>query len=110
MLYNNLSVILQGAPAGGGGLGGMIFLPIMLLVFYFFMIRPQQKKAKEQNNFLGNLKKGDKVVTIGGIHGTITQIDDNNSMLVQIDQNTKIRIDKSAVSLDFTKAANYINA
>lgn len=110
MLHSYLNIILEAQKPPGGGIGGMIFLPIMLIVFYFFMIRPQQKKAKEQNNFLGNLKKGDKIVTIGGIHGTITQMDDNNTMLVQIDQNTKIRIDKSAVSLDFTKAANYINA
>lgn len=102
--------MLQGAGGAAGGLGGMIFLPVMLLIFYFFMIRPQQKKAKEQNNFLENLKKGDKIVTIGGVHGTINSIEENSSMLVQIDQNTKIRIDKSAVSLDFTKAANYINA
>lgn len=70
----------------------------------FFMIRPQSKKAKEQKTFLDGLKKGDKVVTIGGIHGKVLKVADD-SFLIEVDASTKLKIEKSAVSYDFTKAA-----
>lgn len=87
----------------GGGFEFLIFIGLFFLILYFFMIRPQTKKSRDQRNFLSNLKKGDRIVTIGGIHGKILQ-DDEDTFLVEIDQNTKIRIEKSVISLDFTKA------
>lgn len=69
---------------------------LLLLVFYFFMIRPQQKKAKEERVFRENLQKGDKVSTIGGVHGQVESIEDN-TVLVRVDTNTKIRFDKGAL-------------
>ncbi len=90
-----------GAPSGGLS---WIFLPAMLIVFYFFLIRPQQKKAKEQTLFLDNMQKGDKVVTMGGIHGKIVGIDQNDMILLQIDEGTKIKINKAAISQEYTKA------
>jgi preprotein translocase subunit YajC len=71
-------------------------LGLMVLIFYFFMIRPQMKKQKELKNFRENLKAGDKVVTIGGIHGKILEVSDT-TVLVQA-EGTKLRFDKSAIA------------
>ncbi len=93
-----LIVLLQdGAQSGlGGGAANMIFLVGILAVFYFFMIRPQQKRAKEDRLFREGLQKGDKVMTIGGIHGKVVSIDEG-AALVQIDEGVKIRISKTAL-------------
>lgn len=66
-------------------------------VFYFFMIRPQQKKAKEQKELLAGIKKGDEVVTIGGMHGKVYQVDDT-TVTLDLDKGVKLTFDKSAVS------------
>lgn len=68
----------------------------MLVVFYFFMIRPNLKKQKEQKNFRANLKQGDKIVTIGGIHGKILEVTDTTVLINS--EGTKIRMEKSAIS------------
>jgi preprotein translocase subunit YajC len=83
----------------------MQFLPIVLIivVFYFFMIRPQMKKAKDHKKFIEELKKGDKVVTSAGIHGKIVDLNET-TFLIEVEGGTKIRFDKSAVSLDASKA------
>ena len=73
----------------------------MLIVFYMFFIRPQQKKAKDGQKFLEALKKGDKVVTIGGVHGRILK-DEDTTFLIEVDTNVKIRVEKSSVSMDAT--------
>lgn len=80
------------------GEGGMqlVMLVLILGVFYFFMIRPQMKRQKELKNFRENLTVGDKVVTIGGIHGKILEVNDTN-VLLSCD-GAKIRVEKSAVS------------
>lgn len=96
---------LQAAPAGGT-FTPLIFMAGMFAVLYFFMIRPQQKKAKEQREWVDNLQKGDKVVTISGIHGIVTQVSpDNPIVVVQISANTNVKMDKSAISLDMSKSA-----
>ena len=74
----------------------LLILGLMVLIFYFFMIRPQMKKQKELKNFRENLKAGDKVVTIGGIHGKILEVSDT-TVLVQA-EGTKLRFDKSAIA------------
>jgi preprotein translocase subunit YajC len=76
----------------------------IFLVMYFFMIRPQTKKAKEQNLFLDNLKKGDRVVTVSGVHGKISSID-GSAMMLEIDANVKVKVEKAGISLDYTKTA-----
>jgi len=81
-----------------------IMMAAMFAVIYFFMIRPQSKKAREQKNFINEIKKGDKVVTIGGIHGKVAKVDDD-SFLIDVDNTTKLRIEKSVISIEFTKAA-----
>ena len=101
-----LLVFLQGegaAPAAGGGMaGGSSFLIMMLLLFvvmYFFMIRPQQKKQKDIKKMRESLQKGDKIITAGGIYGTIPEMKDQYFM-VEIDNGVKIRIDRNMVYRD----------
>jgi preprotein translocase subunit YajC len=80
----------------GQGMQSLLMLGLMVLIFYFFMIRPQMKKQKDLKNFRENLKAGDKVVTIGGIHGKILEVSDT-TVLVQA-EGTKLRFDKSAIA------------
>ncbi|MGC8824124.1 MAG: preprotein translocase subunit YajC [Bacteroidales bacterium] len=77
------------------------FLPLLLIivVFYFFMIRPQMKRQKELKKFREALKKGDKVITTGGIYGKIVDIEDH-TVLLEVDNNVKIRVDKVAILKD----------
>jgi len=76
-----------------------MFIPLVLIfvVFYFFIIRPQKKKEDARKKMVEAVRKGDKVVTIGGIHGSVTQVDEN-TVLIQADTNTKLRVEKSALS------------
>jgi preprotein translocase subunit YajC len=85
----------------------MSFLPLILIavVFYFFMIRPQTKRMKEQKSFITNLKKGDKIVTVGGIHGKIAEINDDTFMM-EIENGVKMKIDRVSVSLEASKKLN----
>lgn len=85
------------ASAAGGGFGMLIPLVLIVIIMYFFMIRPQNKKQKETEKMLAALKKGDKVVTIGGIHGTITSTKEN-TVVLKVDDNTKIEFNRSAIS------------
>ncbi|MBM3916015.1 MAG: preprotein translocase subunit YajC [Sphingomonadales bacterium] len=80
----------------GGGANQLVMIILMIGVFYFFMIRPQMKKQKELKKFREGLKAGDKIVTIGGIHGKILEISEN-TVLIQ-SEGTKLRIEKAAVS------------
>lgn len=104
MLLN--SIILM-APAQPGQSPIMSFLPILLIivVFYFFMIRPQMKKQKDQNKFRQEIKKGDKVVTIAGIHGKIAEIQDTTFTL-EIEGGVRMKIEKSAISMENSMALN----
>ncbi|TDE16457.1 preprotein translocase subunit YajC [Dyadobacter psychrotolerans] len=89
------------AQAAAGGDQAMIYQVVMWVgiigVFYFFMIRPQQKKAKEQKSLLGNLKKGDMVVTIGGIHARIYTVEEA-TVTLELDKGVKLTVEKSAIS------------
>ena len=78
-----------------------IMLALIFVVMWFFMIRPQKKQQKELQNFRDSLKKGDKVVTIGGIYGTVAEIKEE-SVLIEVDNNVKIRVSKQALVKDFT--------
>lgn len=86
-----------------GGINPQFFLfGGMLIVFYLFFIRPQQKKTKDQKKFLEEIKKGSSIVTIGGIHGKITAVEDS-TIILEIDKGARIKIEKSSVSMDATK-------
>ena len=97
--------ILQAAAPAAGQTGGrlqmLIMFALVFVVFWFFMIRPQRKQQKELQNFRDSLKKGDKVVTIGGIYGTVCEIKED-SVLIEVDNNVKIRVSKQALVKDFS--------
>ncbi len=98
---NALTIMLQAAAAESKS-GGWEFIGMMVLIFgvmYFFMIRPQQKRQKELNKFRNSLEKGQKIVTIGGLYGTIKEVKENY-VLVEVDNNVTLRFDKSAISRD----------
>ncbi len=100
------STFLQAAAAGGGGSPFQFFgmLALMFVVFYFFLIRPQQKKQKEAQAFASSMKVGDKIITVGGIHGKIVAINEDNTYTIQVDGPTRIKIEKSAVNAEASKA------
>jgi preprotein translocase subunit YajC len=91
----------QGAEGSGGGNSFLSFLPLLLIivVFYFFFIRPQMKKSKEQKKFRESLKRGDKVITIGGVHGRIAEMDDT-TVTLDVGNQVRITFEKSAVAMD----------
>ncbi len=101
----NTFTILQTAQAAqpqGGGWQMWIMLALIFVVMWFFMIRPQRKQQKELQNFRDSLKKGDKVVTVGGIYGTVCEIKEG-TVLIEVDNNVKIRVSKNALVKDFTE-------
>lgn len=92
-----------GSPTGQGW-STIIMLVLIFVVMWFFMIRPQRKQQKELQAFREGLKKGDKVVTAGGIYGTVVEIKEA-SLLLEVDKDVKIRVAKTSVSKDFESAA-----
>lgn len=82
--------------AQGSSWSGLLMIVLIFVIFWLFFIRPQNKRNKEQQQFRENLKKGDKIVTIGGIHGKVDEVRDN-TVLVIVDGNTKIEFEKSAI-------------
>jgi len=99
-----IATILLQAAGGGFDYRTMITFGLIAVVFYFFMIRPQVKKQKDQKKYVNELKKGDRVITTAGIHGRIIDVAET-TFLVEVD-NGKIRFDKSAISLEASKALN----
>jgi preprotein translocase subunit YajC len=88
----------QSTDAAGGIVGFVVPLVLIFVVFYFIIYRPQQKREQQHQEMVNNLSKGDQIVTVGGIHGTVRRIDDD-SVLAQVDSNgVKIRIDKQAIA------------
>ncbi|MCH2046163.1 MAG: preprotein translocase subunit YajC [Saprospiraceae bacterium] len=104
-MLDHLTLLWQAAPPQGGSspMITFLFLGAAFAIIYFLMLRPQSKIKKEQNNFLSNLKKGQKVVTIGGIHGTIMDIKDND-ITVLIATKTHIVVNRSCISVDMSQA------
>lgn len=92
-----LSTILMMGGGQQSGLASLIPMVLIIVVFYFFMIRPQMKKAKEAKKFRESLNKGDKIITIGGIHGKITEVAET-TFVIETEGGAKLRIEKSAVS------------
>ena len=90
-------------PAGGGG-AFWVMIIAMFVIMWFFMIRPQRKQQKELEKFRNGLKKGDKVVTAGGIYGTVDEIKDR-TVLVKVDGDVKLKVDKNSLVRDFTQDA-----
>lgn len=101
---NYATILLQAQPAPSGSNWSMfVMLILIFVVMWFFMIRPQRKQQKELAEFRKSLKKGDKVVTIGGIFGTVAEIkEDSPSVLLEVDSNVKIRVSKEAIVKDYS--------
>ncbi|MEY3404573.1 MAG: preprotein translocase subunit YajC [Bacteroidota bacterium] len=98
------SIILQAQAQQGGNWSMLVMLGLMFVIMYFFMIRPQQKKAKEQKVFIDEVKRGDYVVTIGGAHGRIAELE-GDTFILEVEKGGRIRFSKSAISMESTKAA-----
>lgn len=102
----NQIFFLQATPAPGGGSIQLIFLGGMILVFWLFFIRPQAKRAKNQKKFIEDLQPGARIVTIAGIHGKITRVNADNTLDIDVSHGMNIKIEKSAISMDWTMALN----
>jgi len=94
----------QGAGGGGlDGLGGLLPLVLIFVVFYFLLIRPQQKKAKQHREVLGNLRRGDRIVTNGGLIGTITRVPNDGELIVEIADGVKVRVMRGMIAESLSK-------
>ncbi|MEI8046604.1 MAG: preprotein translocase subunit YajC [Bacteroidota bacterium] len=101
---NLLNILLmtppQGQGAGGGGMASsLIFLVLIFVVFYFFFIRPQVKRQKDQKKFREGLSKGQKIITIGGIHGKIVEMQET-TCTIEVEGGVKLKLEKSAIAAD----------
>ena len=103
-LFTLLQAASAEAPKGGGSMT-LIFILLIFVIFYFFMIRPQQKKQKQVEEFRSKLAKGDKVTTIGGIHGKIREIKEN-TFVIEIANDVCIEVEKAAISIDESQMKN----
>jgi len=102
-----LSIFLMMDPQGKGGSSGtLIMMGLMILVFWLFMIRPQAKKAKKQKEFINNLQKGDKIVTIAGIHGKVNKVSDDGTLELEVSPGSYLKIERSAISMEWTANIN----
>ena len=88
-------------PQAGGQAGFWVMILLLFGVMYFFMIRPQRKQQKELETFRASLKKGDKVVTTGGIYGTVDEVTDR-TILIKVDGDVKLRMDKNSILKDYS--------
>ncbi|MFY8025824.1 MAG: preprotein translocase subunit YajC [Sediminibacterium sp.] len=104
MLLNALTILA--ADPKQGGTVQLIMMGAIILVFWLFMIRPQAKKAKEQKKFIDNLSKGDKIVTIAGIHGVVNKINEDGTLQLEVTPGSYLKIEKSALSMEWTAAIN----
>lgn len=102
-------IFLDAAPAGGGTFQ-LILLGGMILVFWLFMIRPQAKKAKVAKQFQENLQKGDKIVTIAGIHGRVNKVNEDGTIEMETSPGSYLKIEKSAISIEWTQNINKATA
>ena len=100
-MYTHL--LLQ-APANNNSM--LFIMGAMILVFYFFMIRPQAKKAKDAKKFQENLQKGDRIVTIAGIHGTVNKVNEDGTISLEINPGSYLKIEKSAISIEWSQQVN----
>lgn len=105
-LFSNMLLMAGDPKQGGNPMVTLVMMGGIILVFWLFMIRPQAKKAKEQKKFIDNLQKGDKIVTIAGIHGVVNKINEDNTIQMEVNPGSYIKIEKSAISLEWSAAIN----
>lgn len=98
-LFSILAQTPTPPPAPPDSTGSSIFMMVMMVVvFWLFLIRPQQKRQKEMANRISALKTGDRVITTGGIHGTVSNVKDGPTLMLKVDDSTKLEVDKSAIA------------
>jgi len=102
---STLLILLQAGPQQNGSFT-FILLGAMILVFWLFMIRPQAKKAKLAKQFQENMQKGDKIVTIAGIHGTVNKVNDDGTLMLETSPGSYLKIEKSSISMEWTQNIN----
>ena len=106
-MINSVLLFVGGGQQGGSSqMVSFMMMGAIILVFWLFMIRPQAKKAKEQKKFVDNMQKGDKIVTIAGIHGTVNKINEDGTIQLEISPGSYLKIEKSAISMEWTAAIN----
>src|SRR5918993_421858 len=98
------AIFLQASSSSG--YPQIILLVGMVLVFWLFMIRPQAKKAKIAKQFQENMQKGEKIVTIAGIHGTVNKVNDDGTIMLETSPGSYMKIEKSAISMEWTTNLN----
>ena len=110
-----MNLLLGMAPQGGSGAGGggsmvstIVMFGAIFLIFYFMIIRPQQKRAKEREKLLSSVEKGDKVITSGGVHGTIAGVEEK-TVLLQVTENVKLKIERSAIATIINRELKEVN-
>lgn len=96
---NNMELIILQA---SGATSSLFMVAGMFLIMYFFMFRPQQKRLQEQKDFIANLKKGDRIVTAGGLHGKIVQVEEHTVQL-EINKNTTVKLEKAFIAVEQSK-------
>lgn len=92
-----------GKEGAGGGMGSLFLIAAMLVVMWLFMIRPQSKKAKQQKEFNSSIQKGDRIVTIAGIHGRINKVNEDDTLQLEVSPGSYMTIERSAISMEFTQ-------
>ncbi len=98
MVFTGIAYAMSGKADGGAGtLASLIPILLMFVIFYFILIRPQQKQARRHQDFVRNLKPGDRVVTTGGLHGTVTGLTDS-TITLEIADKVRVKVTRSAVS------------
>lgn len=105
-MINSVLLFMGNPNQGGSQMVSFLMMGGIILVFWLFMIRPQAKKAKDQKKFVDNMQKGDKIVTIAGIHGTINKINEDGTIQLEISPGSYLKIEKSAISMEWTAAIN----
>ena len=99
------SYLLSADPKSGGSIQ-LLMMGAIILVFWLFMIRPQAKKAKIQKQFINDMQKGDKIVTIAGIHGVVHKLNDDNTLQLEVNPGSYMKIERSAISLEWSQQIN----
>lgn len=98
------AVMAAGAPAGGGIIEMVIMLALIVGIFYFLLIRPQQKRMKQHKEMVENLRRGDRVVTAGGIIGSVVKAGDEEEIVVEIADNVRVQVQKSTIQNVLSKS------
>ena len=95
--------LAQSGSLGGGGFGGLMPIVLVMVIFYFLLIRPQQKKAKVHREMLGNVRRGDRIVTNGGLIGTITRVPNETELIIEVAEGVKVRVLRGMIAESLSK-------